>query len=510
MLTQDKFENMKKTLIKNILGLMVILSTTACTKQLDLNPYDRIAQTQAFNTINDAIAWDNGFYSSLRGNVYGVFTISQDVQADQLNASLDYGNRNGNPHRWGQSFNSDDGVLSGTWAGYYGALKNINLFLQNYSNIKITASADQTKLNQYVGDAYLMRAYYYSELIIRFAKPFETATAATDPGVPLLLAYNPTELPARATVKAVYDQILADITQAKAALTGVTGSQSATKFTLDVATALEARVRLNMHDWSGAMTAANTVIASNRYPLINNATALTAMWTNDVSTETIFQVFLSKPNELGNTNNIYLGFNSSNNTYDPDFIPTQTILDLYDAADIRKAVYFATKPCVISAVSYPTLKLVNKFPGNPSLWTTAATNYENAPKLFRVAELYLIYAEAAANLGGSNEALALTALNTLRAARGVSTLSGLTGSTLVQAVRDERTRELAFEGFRLWDLKRWHLGFTRGTPQNLSPIQQGAAYNLINIAADNYQFVWGIPTNDITLNANLTQNPGGW
>lgn len=500
---------MKQTLIKSILGLTVVLGMAACKKQLDLNPYNTIALSQSFQTITDATSWDNGFYSSLRGNVYGTFTISQDVQADQVNASLDFGNRNGNPHRWGQSFLADDGVLSTTWAGYYGALKNINMFLQNYQNITITSSSDQNKLNEYVGDAYLARAYYYSELVIRFAKPYEPSTAATDLGVPLVLTYDVNALPARSTVQEVYDQILSDIGQAKTFLATIPGTQSATKFNIDVANALEARVRLNMHDWSGAMTAANAVISTAKYPLITTQAGLTTMWTNDVSTEVIFQVYLAQPNELGNTNAIYLGYNSGNGKYDPDFIPTQTFLDLYDAADIRKGAYFATKPCSIAGVNY-NLTLVNKFPGNPSLWTTATTNYENAPKIFRVAEQYLIYAEAAENAGGANEALALNTLNTLRTARGLTALSGLTGASLLQAIKDERTRELAFEGFRLWDLKRWHEGFTRGTPQNLQPIQQGSNYNLLTIAPDNYQFVWGIPTNDININKNLVQNPGGW
>jgi hypothetical protein len=111
-------------------------------------------------------------------------------------------------------------------------------------------------------------------------------------------------------------------------------------------------------------------------------------------------------------------------------------------------------------------------------------------------------------LGGANDALALTALNTLRVARGLSALTGVSGATLTTEIRNERTRELAFEGFRLFDLKRWGLGFNRGTPQTLGAINVGSNYNTINIAANDPQFVWGIPTYDININANLVQNPG--
>ena len=498
---------MKINAVKNIIAITALLSLGACNKQLDLFPSGSIELSQGFKSVKDAAAWNNGLYSDLRGRVYGSYTISQSVQADQLNATLDYGNRNGSPHRWGQSFLADDGALSTAWAGYYSALKNVNLTIQNFPTIPTASAAEVATMNKYMGDAYLVRAYYYSELIIRFAKPYEPATAATDLGVPLVLTYSINDQPARATVKQVYDQILADIAKAKTLIT-TNGSQGASSFNKDVVSALEARVRLNMQDWTGAMAAANSVI-NTTYPLLNTSAGLSSMWTNDLGTEVIFQSLLTAPNELSNTNNIYLGLNTGNGKYTPDFLPTQTVLNMYESTDRRKSVYFSIFPVLIQGVNYSTIYLVNKFPGNPALFTTGGvTNYQNKPKIFRVAEQYLIYAEAAQRAGGANEALALTTLNQLRVARGVAALAGLTGTTLQQAIRDERTRELAFEGFRLWDLKRWHLGFTRGTPQNLSLIQQGSNFNLLTVPADDPKFTWGIPTNDININKNLVQNPG--
>jgi starch-binding outer membrane protein, SusD/RagB family len=38
--------------------------------------------------------------------------------------------------------------------------------------------------------------------------------------------------------------------------------------------------------------------------------------------------------------------------------------------------------------------VINKYPGNPALFTAASTNYQHKPKVFRVAEMYLIAAEA--------------------------------------------------------------------------------------------------------------------
>ncbi|MFT3978979.1 MAG: RagB/SusD family nutrient uptake outer membrane protein [Ferruginibacter sp.] len=492
--------------IKYILGISAVLALGSCDKKLDLYPYSSIEITQSFKTMADAKAWDNAFYSALRGRVYGSYAIGQDVQADYLNASLDYGNRNGNPHRWGTSFLASDGLLSGVWLGYYSALKDINLCIEKLPTIPTTTTAEADQLKRYIGDAYLARAYYYSELVVRFADAYTPASASTDLGVPLVLTYDINAMPARATMAEVYTQIQADIDLAKANITAA-GAAGANLFNKDVITALEARVKLNKQDWQGALTAANTLVTAATYPLITSQATLQNMWTNDFGQETIFQVFVSRPNELSNANSIYWGYNPANGKYTPDFIPTQSIINLYDNADIRKGVYFRTLPVIVQGVDYTNIALVSKYPGNPSLYV-GNTNYAQAPKIFRVAEQYLIAAEAAAQLGGANEATALTRLNALRTARGLTALTGLTGTPLMTAIQEERTRELAFEGFRLWDLKRWHLGFTRGTPQNLGPIQQGANFNLLTIAADDDKFTWGIPQNDATINPNIVQNSG--
>ncbi len=498
---------MKKIKIKSAIALLALFALSSCQKSLDLYPYNSIELSQSFKSVQDAATWNNGLYNDLRGRTYGTYVISQDVQADQLNASLDFGNRNGNPHRWGQSFLADDGVLSGTWSGYYFALRNLNSAIAGFETIPTPTPADIATMNRYKGDNYLARAHYYHQLITRFAKPYEPATAATDLGVPLVLKYELNLQPTRATVKQVYDQILSDITLAKGLLSSVAGTQGAVKFTTDAASALEARVKLDMQDWTGAIAAANAVISSNRYPLITTSTELRSMWVNDFSKEVIFRCAVVKQTEQPNTNAIYLGFNAANAKFTPDFIPSQWVIDSYDATDLRKAIYFGVKPVIIQGINYPAMTLVDKFPGNPLLFTTAATNYQHSPIVFRVAELYLILAEAGSRAGGASATQANTVLNQLRNARGLPSIT-VSGTSLIQEVRDERTRELAFEGFRLWDLKRWHLGFTRRSPQNINAINVGSNYNTLSIVADDNQFTWGVPTNDKTVNPNIVQNPG--
>ncbi|RZL19826.1 MAG: RagB/SusD family nutrient uptake outer membrane protein [Pedobacter sp.] len=426
-----------------VAGFTVLLSS--CKKELELKPYSAIELGESFKTVNDAKAWDNGLSASLRSRVYGIYTYSQDVQADQLNATLEYGNRNGNPHRWGTSFLADDYTIRDTWSGYYFMMKNVNTAIAGYPLITAATPAEQAALDKYRGSAYAMRAYLYSELIIRFAKAYEPATATTDPGVPLVLTYNPNDRPGRATVKEVYDQIISDITAATPLLTATPGTQGATTFTLHALKALEARVRLNMQDWTGAKAAADAVIGSGTYPLYSTQAGLTSMWVNDANQETIMRSLFIAPAELGNANNIYLGFQPANNKFIPDYVPSQWVVDKYAATDIRKNVYFAQKPLLIQGVDYPNIWVVNKFPGNPALFTGANTNYMHSARIFRVAELYLISAEAGARAGGAAATDALVKLNELRTKRGLIGLVGLTGQPLMDEIKEERFKSLENE-----------------------------------------------------------------
>jgi starch-binding outer membrane protein, SusD/RagB family len=498
---------MKRFQIKYVAGALLVLTLASCKKNLEKFPVSSIATEQAFQNVRDAKSWNTGLYSNLRGNFYGISTYTQDVQADQLNATIDYGNRNGFPQRW-EGFEATEGNINSIWTGYYRAITNINLMLEGFQKITTAGTAETAELNRYKGDAYAARAYYYSELVKRYAKPYDPATAASDLGVPLLLTYDIFAKPPRATVKAVYDQIVSDLAQAKTLLAGVAGAQGSNKFTIDAVTALEARVKLNMQDWTGAKTAADAVIATGKYPLISTLADFQNYWYTDTKQEDIMQLFASTT-ETPNTNSVYLGYSTSLSAFRPDFLPSQWVIDKYADADIRKATYFAKKK-VDFTTGKDSLILVNKYPGNPALFTATTTNYAQAPKFLRIAEMYLISAEAAARSGDATLLVdGLTKLNTLRAARGLTTpLASLTSDALFAEVKEERFLELAFEGFRLWDLKRWHEGFTRSAPQNTNFLTVGTGFTTLTIPADQPKFVWGIPSNDININPNLRQNTG--
>lgn len=484
-------------------GLLSMVLLSACNDDLNRFPHEDIELSQSFETVNDAATWNTGMYGLLKSRVYGLFMYSTDIQADQLNATLDYGNRNGGIHRW--DFLAGDYTIRDTWAPYYSAIANANMAIEGMATIETEDGEEQAELDQYIGEAHFIRAFYYHQLALRFADAYDPGNASSQLGVPLVLEYDPEFFPERSSLEEVYQQILADISAAKAGLSGIPGEPGSIYINEDVVTALEARVRFYMEDWAGAKSAADELINSGTYPLYNSVEGLEDMWYRDARQEDIFQLFTNAPTELANANVVYLGYQAATGRYTPDFVPTQSILDLYEEEDIRKDVYFEELPTTFQGSHYDDVFLVNKYPGNPELFTGSNTNYQHAPKVFRIAEMYLISAESAAQLGQDNEAQEV--INALRSARGVAEFTS-TGDALLNDIREERTRELAFEGFRLDDLKRWNEGFSGRQPQNASFIQSGADFQNLTIEAGHQKFTWGIPSNDITINNNLVQNPG--
>ena len=202
---------------------------------------------------------------------------------------------------------------------------------------------------------------------------------------------------------------------------------------------------------------------------------------------------------------------SKGNKLQPSWLPAQWVVDLYDDADWRKKVYFTNEELLdINDMLYPQKAwAINKFPGNPIFNHGSNLEYRHLPKPFRLPEIYLIWAEAAAMDGEPD--VARDKLNTLRAARGIAAIGAtVTGDDLLAEVRNERTRELAFEGYRLFDLRRWGLSCTRHNPQDEMFLNVSPREGYTELDRDNLdpKFVWPIPHHDIICNPSIRQNAG--
>ena len=257
-----------------------------------------------------------------------------------------------------------------------------------------------------------------------------------------------------------------------------------------------------MHDYETALLKAKTLIDSGTYALMSDAAAYAKGWKDDNLTETIWRIAMTGPDDYGNTYGYFI-YNTTgeDGNDDPQYIPEDWVLDLYDQEnDIRYGAYFDEREVSVRITG--TITLFVKYPGNPLLYSKVS-NYAHMPKVFRISEMYLIAAEAAYNIGGQ-DAVACKYLNDLRAKRikGYEA-QNYNGAALRNEIRDERTRELYGEGFRLNDLKRWHIGFTRSAGQDPSLLQQGENYAVCTREADDPYFLWPIPEDEIQANPQM-------
>lgn len=491
---------------KIILIFLVLTGLGLGSCDMDKYPYNAIATDEALQSINDFTSVRNGCYYYTRYFFTGTYVLQPEIQCDAVHAFVDYSNVYGSIYVW--NFTSGD---VGQWQGFYQIINLTNLLIEKGESMMETfVPSEQITLKQYLGEAYFLRALAYEELAVRFCKAYNPSTANTDLGVSIVLTYSPSgqssSYPARSTMAATYEQINSDLTKAASYL-AVSQNSSIAYGTADAVTALKARVALQMQDYTTAATTAESLINSGKYPLVSTYDDMKKMWVNDESKETIFQPVMSKT-ELGNSNGQYLIDASGSGTkISPMFIPSKEILDLYDQVnDIRFPVYFK-KESVTASTGETKLYICTKYPGNPALWT-GSTNMTNMPKVLRIAEMYLIAAEAYSHTDATKASAMLNALKSKRIANYAG--GAYTGARLTTEIREERQREFYMEGYRLWDLKRYGEGVKRGTPQNPDFVYlngNSTTTNLVKEAGD-FRFVWPIPHEECAANPQMQQNPG--
>ena len=187
----------------------------------------------------------------------------------------------------------------------------------------------------------------------------------------------------------------------------------------------------------------------------------------------------------------------------------QTIENAFDPADL---VYDPTVMCAVrNAGKWRRETVYEKQMSAKSLYTTI-----NFP-ILRYADVLLMYAEAINEYAGAPDDQAKEAIREIRKRAGVKTDESLLGDyrSFRDLVRNERGRELAFEGLRKWDLIRWGTFVEKmhnaGTKQPTENKYRNVSYT--NYAAANYANVTArhiylpIPTKELAVNHALRQNP---
>ena len=499
---------MKKIIRYSIAALACMTMLVSC--DLDLVPNSSIAYEEGgvlIQTQSNLNSLENGLLSSFRARQNGRYVEAAEFQFDYYNATIDYGNNYGAIHKTDYNFTSGDYDVEAMWADNYGSIKNYNIFIAASENVdeSLKANVDVVK-----GEAYFFRAWSYLQLARHFGKQY-SSSASTDLCVPLVLVYDQAEQPARATVAEVYAQIKSDLDQAASLLAGVKGAVRSKKPTIDAVNALYARYFLDIADYANAASYAHKVIDGGTYKLAATAADMAKEYVNDNGTEAIMQLAISLTEFTGNTlNNWTLCQSDANHgeAFRSYYIPTQTLIDSYEPGDLRLEAWFNNTTAVMLAGSYynvdkPDFYTFTKFWGNPDLTSTPIRNGRNAPKPFKISEMYLIAAEA--ELAAGNTAAAKADLNAIQAARGASLTDATTAT-----VRNEWYKETVGEGQRKFCLKRWGIGFSGRAmqPGAANVLQQGDVFNAKVFDANSQYFQWPVPAYEMKINKNLVQNPG--
>lgn len=476
-------------------------------------------------TLNDFTNARVGLYSYYRSLTTGGYILTSEIQCDDFMATADYSNTYGTQYRW--DFQPTDDNIEAIWSAYYALIARCNYYIDSYKKVKDAGQlteGEMATIEAYVAEAYFTRAYSYLQLAGYFCKAYNAETADEDMGLPLQLTYAPTSdasyYPGRSSMKTTYATIMDDINEAakfvNPSLALSTGQDAINYISADVVTALKARAALQMKDYTTAVDASTSLINAGNYPLINNADQYRSMFVNDMGSEVMWQIYLS-PDELGSATGTSFWGQYKENPADvrTDFIPSAKLISIYEMTDIRFAAFFEPFMLSVSTGAQGAVYMFDKYPGNPDLIKilNVDQHYTNKPKPFRIAEQYLIAAEAYAGLQDATTGGKY--LNELKKNRIAGYVEKTFGSPelLLAEVQDERHRELVGEGFRLVDLKRWGQGVNRANAYqdpNLILMPGAEQTTALNKAYDDFRMVWPIPKSETDVNPQIKkqQNPG--
>ncbi len=315
--------------------------------------------------------------------------------------------------------------------------------------------------------------------------------------VPLVLTvdFNQTVNMARTAQSQVYAQMIKDLKDAQAALPTdySVGGGERIRPNKWAATALLARVYLYTGDYADALAQAGAVIAnSSQFILVSDPNGVFLK----NSTEAIWQLQQSSSKGTATSEGAYAIPDPLHTGSTPYKISPQ-LLAAFEPGDLRRSAWVdstdnsSNGPATL--VYFPFKYKTGYY--NNSIGGVATEYY----MVLRLAEQYLIRAEAEAGGAGGGDAAAIADLNIIRARAGLPGLSAsLIHSQVIAAVAHERQTELFAEwGHRWFDLKRTGQAHTVLSQITLKQPWQG-----------DYQLLYPISISEITADHNLVQNPG--
>lgn len=500
----------------------VSLLLTSCLNDLDTKPKTDFS-------LDNLLAKDPNAMEGIVSKLYGTFALSgpdgptsTDITAPNAGEgaflraiiNLQDFSADGMKNRW-----SDDGLDQLTTTNNWSSQNKFFRYLHDraYYTIPQTTnvilalkSSNISGKDAYISELRFLRALSYYYIIDCFGK----GPLVTDDNFG---QFDPLPESSRTELFSYVEKELKEVEET------ITAEKRYGRANKNVVRMLLAKLYLNAQVYTGtaryneALTYTEKVINEGGYSL---ATAFVSNFSadNDVSSEIIFPLIADAVSSQGYGNTTYIvNGNLSTETMNPNDYgatggwtghrATKAWYGLYGdittSTDDRAALFF-TKGHAYEMVDYkkwtdgyPSIKFRNNsFSGNSTNTEFSSTDFP----LFRLADAYLMYAEAVLRGGGGDRG---TALDYVNAVRTRSKASSITGSELtLDFILDERARELNLEGHRRTDLIR----FSKFTGDSYIWPWKGGVEIGISIPA--HYNLYPIPLTAIQTNRNLTQNPG--
>jgi len=465
--------------MKKVFSILCIIACVgffySCNDFLTEKPASSLLYEEAFDRASDfesvmnGAFWSLGSHRFLGRNVLAIGDVSSDLTTHSRRTS-----------HFLNIFNyiivDTDGILNEIWEFGYRIINGCSRVIDAGNNLPESfLPQDIPIVHTQMSQAYAVRALATFYLTNIFGLPYSPANRSTLGVVNVTETVLPFTRVERATVAENYAHILSDIAKAKEYL-AKPGVRSLSQAYMNEAAiyALEARVKLYMKDYDGAIAAANQAIALRGGSIVSTVDDYERMYRSLFpSSEDIFFIAKAEDDQLS--------ANSLNTLYNVYGVGiADTVFNLFAENDIRLPL--------LSTVH--TLGLGGKFSG-----IFGNNQVSNLP-VFRLPEQYLILAEAYALKTTPNFAKAKEYLLEVAAKRNPDLDPNSIPETadIFNYIVLERKLELVQEGHRFFDLRRW--GLTANVSNGL--------FTDFSI----YQFVFPIPFLEVNSRWGVVQTEG--
>jgi hypothetical protein len=506
-----------------LLGLLATMIAVAgsCKKFLEKKPHFLEPDNYYSNVqeVNSALA---GVYDILSQETMwgGQIPIRHNATTDE--SFFSYTSFTSGPFRY--NYDASDAYVASLWKNLYIGIERANSLLANMDK----AEMDNGAKSVVRGEALFLRAFYYFTLV----QYYGDVPLKLDPSV----SVDNVDI-ARTPMKDVYAQIVADMKEAETLVKTATQLGSSGHISKSTVRGILARVYLTMagaplHDTDKFKDARDWALKVKESGEHDLNTDYKQIFINEVQDKEEYKECIweaecyganndayKEGGRIGNENGVLCrstvtdsigyayGFNST----------TQKLYNLYAPNDVRRDWAISTYTMAATGVK-TTLATTNIYGRNTAKWRReyetifpknknyTATNFP----ILRYADVLLMLAEAEDEATGAT-ALANEALNLVRRRAGLTDTTIASQDGFRDEVRNERARELCFEGLRKPDLIRW--GIFVQTMHDISDefkAKGGTTYAYAAVNAGNVaekHLLYPIPLSEMSLNKKMVQNP---